>query len=186
MDFNYGFERNNRADGPAYDRYVRYGYENGTPQPKIEVLEEPAPPLHPLRDQGVLTAGVFSYVAQDEDTPLYFAADRARIGKRQIYLLLGQLSARHSMNDHIRKEIEYSECRLGAQLDEIMERPFHLGNEGRFEGELLKQLEQLKKERRAEDIACWRDSTRLLTDICDRWSDYSNESRKARLMDVDL
>ena len=186
MNFNYGIEPETAVHGPAYERYVRYGYSAGAPTQKIEVIEEPAHPLHPLQDQDSLTARLFSDSANAVADPLEFAGDRARIGKQQVYLMLDQLAARHAINYSIQKEIEYSECRIGAQLDEIMERPFHLGNEGRFEGDLLKQLEQLKKERRAEDVSCWRDATRILSDICDRWTDYADESRKARLMDFDL
>jgi hypothetical protein len=71
-------------------------------------------------------------------------------------------------------------------LDEMRTRPFPLGMGSRQATELEKQLIELSKERWAEEVGCWRDTGRIFSDLLDHWSDYSDQSRKARLIDFGL
>ena len=54
------------------------------------------------------------------------------------------------------------------------------------ESELEKQLQHLSQERWAEEVACWRDTGRVASEIMELWTDYADHSRKARLMDFGL
>ena len=182
MQFNYGGSNSGSAGGAA-GRHYRY-YSEYRP-PKFELVKDPHRPTQPFEDQDSLVRRLFEADKGSAD-PYQFPAQRADLHHRQMDLQLELLGARHAINYEIRKQIEYEECKVRARLHEIHDRPVEFGREGRFETELLKQLQQMRKERQAESVACWRDTSRLLTDICEHWTEYADQSRKARLMDDGL
>jgi len=183
MNFSYGNEPHPPSLGADY---VRYQYYVAAPKPRITVVHEQTRDVQPFADRDSLAQRLFHDEPSSPLDPLAMPAQRADIQNRQMHLLLEHLAARHAINYYMRRDLQYEECRLHAQLDEIRERPSRMGKEGRFEGDLIKQIQQLRKEYQAETVACWRDTSRILSDICDRWTEYSDQSRRARLMDIDL
>ena len=182
MNFSYGTPPTEPEIASSH--YYSY-YRPGRPT-KFEIVEEPKHITQPLADRNSLTSKLFEADPSSGGDAFAIPAERAQLQGRQMNLLLEQLAARHSINYHIRKDLQYEECRVSAQLDDIRDRPVGMGREGKFESDLVKQLQQIRKEYHAESIACWRDTSRMLSDICDRWTEYSDESRKARMMNLDL
>lgn len=171
---------------PEFEAAHYYSYYRPNTPPKFEIVEEPKFITQPLADRDSLTSKLFDAGPANSSDAFAIPAERAQLQERQMNLLLEQLTARHAINYNIRKDLQYESCRLNSQLDEIRDRPIGMGREGKFESDLIKQIQQIRKEYHAESIACWRDTTRILSDICDRWTEYSDESRKARMMNFDL
>jgi len=183
MQFNYGDE------GSGWQRtmeHERYRYVSEYSRPKFEIVKEPARPTQPFEKQDSLVERIFADTPAPNADPLLFPAQRADLHHRQMDLQLELLGARHAINYEIRKQIEYEECKVRARLHEIHDRPVEFGREGKFETGLLKQLQQLRKERQAESVACWRDTSRLVSDLSERWTEYADESRKARWLEDGL
>ena len=118
--------------------------------------------------------------------PLNFPGERARLQNHQIHFLLDHLAARHAISYEISRNIDYQEASVSSRLDEVRTWPFPGGSTSKRASELEKQLIDLNKEQWAEEVACWRDTGRILTDVFEHWSEYSEHSRRGRLMDFDL
>lgn len=184
MNFNYG---NTNDTGLPQTDQDRYRYESQYLRPKFEIVKETYRPTQPFDNQDTLVERIFDKgTSRITAAPWLFPAQRAYLHHGQLDLWLELLGSRHAINYQIRKEIEYEECEVRARLDEVQSRPMWAGREGKFETELTKQLNQLRKERLAESVSCWRDTSRILSNICESWTEYSDESRKARLMDDGL
>jgi len=115
-----------------------------------------------------------------------FPEERARELGEQLCLQLEQLASRHAISYEIRRDIDYEETMVRSKLDQIEQLQLYYGRGTKFESDLIRQLHALTKERWAEEVACWRDTGRILSDICEHWSAYSDQKRKARLMQFDL
>jgi hypothetical protein len=170
------------------DLYRPYGHQVEYKKPVIQIVTEPRNPFRPFEDQARLVEQMFR---EDRDReaaldPLNFPGEKAKIQDRQIHFMLEHLAARHAISYQIRHNIDYQESSLSARLDEMRTCPFPMGMGSRQATELEKQLLELGKERWAEEVGCWRDTGRILTDIFDHWSEYSDHSRKARMMNIDL
>ena len=184
MHFNYGHPTNPALPDGGQDQYR---YESQYLPPKMEILKEPYRPTQPFEKQDTLVDRMFGSAAgRVTADPWQFPAQRADLHHRQMDLWLDMLGSRHAINYQIRKEIEYEECAARARLDEIQSRPIEAGREGKFETELMKHLQHLRKERQAESVACWRDTSRILSDLCESWTEYADQSRKSRLMNDGL
>ncbi len=164
----------------------RYGYVSEPVRPKIEILGEPTPPLHPFEDTSALSERVFGYRPQPSLDPLDIPGDRARMYGSQIDIMFQQLQSRNAISNAIRENIEYQECAVRSKLDEMQSWPILLGTGSRLQADLEKRLLALNKERWAEEVSCWRDTNRLLSGVFEHWSGYADQTRKARLMDSDL
>jgi hypothetical protein len=188
MDFNYAFpayELNPLA--VAYRPYSHHVSVTYAPPP-FQILPEDRVPTRPFEDRERLEDRMFRE-AEDREAaldPLNFPGERARLQDRQIHLLLDHLAARHAISYQIRKNIDYREAGVSSMLTEVRSWPFPGGLTSKRASELEKQLLELNKEQWAEEVACWRDTGRMLTDVFDHWSEYSEHSRRGRLMDFDL
>lgn len=179
MNFNKDYSRNIPSLGAEY---VQYLYRVEYTRPKFEIVKEPYRPAQPFGKPDALVDRIFGNTVHETADPFMVPAQRADLHHRQMDIMLELLGSRHAINYQIRKDIEYEECQARAKLYELQTRPLALGRESRFATELVKQLQHLQQERHAESVACWRDTSRLLTDICEQWTEYADESRKARLM----
>jgi hypothetical protein len=184
MQFNYG---PSDVNGPQKSAEDQYRYESLYVRPKMEIVKEDYRPTQPFDKSDTLVERIFRTPADRISVdPWRFPAQRADLHHRQIDLQLELLGSRHAINYQIRKEIECEESEVRARLDEIQSRPIWAGREGKWEGELMKHLQRLRKERQAEAVACWRDTSRVLSEICEGWTEYAEQSRKSRLMDDGL
>lgn len=187
MDFNYAFptyELNPQA--VAYRPYSHRVSVSYAPAP-FQIVPEEQAPIRPFENRYRLAEQMFR---EDDDRkaaldPLNFPGERARHQDRQINLLLDHLAARHAISYQIRRTLDYQEAHTSNTLEEIQTWPIALRGNRRV-SDLEKQLVDLGKERWAEEVACWRDTGRILTDVFDHWTEYADHSRRSRLIGYDL
>ena len=187
MDFNYAFP----SYEPAYRATPYRPYSHHATvryaAPPFEIVPDTHPPIRPFENQEQLMDRMFR---EDKDReaaldPLNFPGERANHQDRQIHLLLDHLAARHAISYQIRRNLDYQQAHTRNQLDEIQTWPIALRGPRRV-SDLEKQLLDLSKERWAEEVACWRDTGRILGDVLDHWTEYSEHARRSRLMNDDL
>ena len=165
--------------GPVLVRYLP-----APPEP-VWLPASTAPALlRPFEQQASLVDKIFEAAPVDQPDPADFAGERAATQKEQAHLLLEQLAARHAVSEEIRREIMEEECRVQSKLRPFTYMPDGLGYQSKFAIELVKELQALRREARAEAVACWRDTGRILSELCERWTEYADQSHRARLMDL--
>ena len=186
MDFNYAFptyEPTHRATTyRPYSHHASVSYA----APPFQIVPDTDTPVRPFEDQEKLLDRMFR---EDKDReaaldPLNFPGERASLQDRQIHFILDHLAARHAISYHIRRNIDYQEARTRGMLDEILTWPIALRGPRRV-SDLEKQMLDLTKERWAEEVSCWRDTGRILTDLFDHWTEYADHTRRSRLMSDD-
>ncbi len=141
--------------------------------------------LRPLSDPADLTSRIFDIQHPEETDPLHFPEERAHVQKNQINFLVRQLGARHAINYRIRKNHAYQESFLGTQLLRVREAPYFSDLGSKRQSNLEKELVGLDRDRWAEEVSCWRDTNRILNDVFDHWNEYSDQSRKSRVLNID-
>lgn len=163
-----------------------YGYHVETGRPAFEIIREIPAAKQPFSKPDGLYEKIFnSRNAYDHD-PMDFGADRMLLHGDHIDCLMKQLQARHTISYSVLNDVEYQESRVNSALAELNGLPVMAGRCSKTGIDLEKQLARLGQERHAEEIACWRDTNRLLGSIFDSWTGYADERRKKRLMDDDL
>jgi len=187
MDFNYAFPSYEPANEATTHRPYSHKASVTYAAAPFQIVSECHTPVRPFEDKERLLERMFR---EEEDReaaldPLNFPGERARHQDRQIRLLLDHMAARHAISYEIRKNIDYQEAQTLGNLDEIQTWPIPIRNQRRVT-DLEKQLADLSKERWAEEVACWRDTGRIMGDVLDHWTEYSEHSRRGRLMDLDL
>ena len=185
MQFNYGPTNNYPLDVRTA-MYHPYQFRVSYVKPAFEIVTEKQVALRPFEDQQRLLDSMFKEDRESPLDPLNFPGEKARLKDRQIHFLLDHLAARHAISYQIRKNIDYQESSLGTRLDEIRTCPFPMGMGSKQATELEKQLLELSKERWAEEVGCWRDTGRIFSDMIEHWSEYADQTRKARLLDFGL
>ena len=183
MHFNYGFPAGTSS---PYAGYTPYAYTAARRVPRIEIVQDTYHTTRPFERQETLVDLITRADAAPASDPLEFSEGRAQTQWLQMEALLKHLGARHVIHHQIKTGIEYDEGRLHARLDDLKTGSAYRGQSGKFETDLLKQLDRLTSERRAEDVACWRDTGRILSEICDLWTERADQVRKTRLMGFDL
>lgn len=183
MQFNYGIPI---GYGTSYAGYAPYSYTVTRRAPRIEILPDASPSPRPFEKQDSLVDLITGTEAVVRSDPYELSEGRAHTQWLQMNALLKHLDARHTIHHQIKTVIEYNEAGIRSRLDEMKSGTAYRGQSGKFESDLLKQLDRLSSESRAEDVACWRDTGRMLSDICDRWTEYADQTRKTRMMNFDL
>lgn len=187
MDSNYVFPSYEPSWSTATYRPYSHRVSVTYAPPPFQIVPDEPTPMRPFEDRERLVERMFR---EDEDReaaldPLNFPGERARLQDRQIDFLLDHLAARHAISYQVRRNIDYQDAKAKSMLDEIRTWPIALRGPRRV-SDLEKQILDLSNERWAEEVACWRDTGRILTDIFDHWAEYSEHSRRGRLMDLDL
>jgi hypothetical protein len=138
--------------------------------------------LRPFEKQGPLVNAIFSTEEEQAEDPFAFAEERAAMQGRQLDLLLNQLAARHAISYQAHRDLLDEECRIGSKLLQVESMNPFPGYETEFQSRLVREIRALQEERRKEAVACWRDTTRMLSSICEGWTEYAEQARRARLM----
>lgn len=183
MNFDYGTSPREPYRAPT--TYRPYSYRVYTQAPPFEIVPEHQIATRPFESDEHLKRLLFAETPADRQAaldPLNFPGQRADAHNRQMDILLEHLAARHAISYHIRRTIDYREAAVHTKLDDIQTWPVALRGSRRV-SELEKQLVDLGKERWAEEVSCWRDTGRVLADILEHWGEYTENDRKARLMD---
>ncbi len=184
MRFTYGNEFNGHST--SYAGYAPYAYTVSRRSPSIEIVREPTDGSRPFQESGSLTDLITKDPVPHGSDPFELSEGRAHTQWLQMDALLRHLEARHAIHDRIHTGLDYEECNLRCRLDDLKAGTAYRGQSGKFESDIMKQLDRLSSERRAEDVSCWRDTGRILSDICDRWTEHADQKRKTRMMGLDL
>jgi len=152
--------------------------------PRIRIVYEQPPEPRPFEDQSSLVDRLFHTDRLPGIDPDDLPAERAAVCHDQLDMLLQHLAARHSISYNVRKGIDYETCAVRSKLYELEQFSPQVGYWTRVQSELVKEVQQLKKQQWAEEIACWRDTGRILGTILEQWAEFSNEKRKSELMRV--
>lgn len=175
-----GYTPEGKKQKDAYDYHVATG------RPAFEIIREIPAAKQPFQKPDGLYEKIFnSRNAYDHD-PMDFGADRMLLHGDHIDCLMKQLQARHTISYSVLNDIEFQETRVNSSLSQLNGLPVMAGRCSKQGIDLEKQLARLSQERHAEEVACWRDTNRLLGSIFDSWTGYADERRKKRLMDDDL
>lgn len=163
-----------------------YQYTVETGRPAFEIIRDIPAPKQPFGKPDGLVEKIFNSYSAREIEPLDFGADRMLLHGDHIDCLMQQLQARHTISYSILNDIQFQETRIQAALHDLDGLPVMAGRCSKQGIDLEKQLARCGQERRAEEVACWRDTNRLLGSIFDSWAGYADERRKKRLMDDEL
>jgi hypothetical protein len=163
-----------------------YQYHVETGRPAFEIIRDIPAPKQPFGKPDGLVEKIFNSYSAREIEPLDFGADRMLLHGDHIDCLMKQLQARHTISYSILNDIQFQETRIQTALHDLDGLPVMAGRCSKQGLDLEKQLARCGQERRAEEVACWRDTNRLLGSIFDSWTGYADERRKKRLMDDEL
>jgi len=175
-----GYTPEGKTQKDAYDYHVATG------RPAFEIIRDIPPAKQPFGKPDGLVEKIFNNRNAGQLDPMDFGADRMLLHGDHIDCLMKQLQARHTISYSVLNDIEFQESRVNSTLSELKGLPFMAGRCSKQGIDLEKQLAQLSQERNGEEIACWRDTNRLLGDIFESWTGYADERRKKRLMDDGL
>lgn len=139
----------------------------------------------PLENQAALIERVFSKRPMDID-PTKLSAERAQTHKDTIDVVLQHLAARHAISDRILGQIDNDRAELVSRLYQLRQwGDTSVGMETKQECELQDEMIKLSKERSREELACWRDTQRVLANLLEQWEEHAEQERKARLMNLE-
>lgn len=184
MQFNHGMSTYTPCR--AVRNYRPYDYDAWRPQLPIEIVKDTETPRSPFGDPQVFLDKMLKPDTPVDSDPLNFLSDKARLKDTQIHLLLQHMAARHAISYDIKRAILYEEAAIETQLERFRKWPSDRMLNPKRESDLEKQLQRLSQEKWAEEVACWRDTGRLASEIMELWNDYADHSRKARMMDLGL
>lgn len=97
--------------------------------------------------------------------------------------IVGLIDEREQLRESIHKRIDYDYCGVKTRLHALED--FHDGlnpNTDKMKTNIYRELGALEKEKRMEDVACWRDVTRLKGDLRDALRELDQEKRKYDLL----
>lgn len=163
-----------------------YQYTVETGRPAFEIIRDIPAPKQPFGKPDGLVEKIFNNENSKGLDPMDFGADRMLLHGDHIDCLMKQLQARHTISYSILNDIRFQESRLQSALSSLDGLPIMAGRCSKQGLDLEKQLARCGQEIRAEEVACWRDTNRLLSSIFEPWTGYADERRKKRLMDDDL
>jgi hypothetical protein len=190
-DLGYGMERDEANTGPTAwqedDENARYSYSSPPPPPRVQVIEPSLSVYRPMQTEDDLTARVFDSEDATHGDEFDFISDSVRTEKKQIELLLEQISARHSISYGILNGLQYREVELSSQAANFRG-PFAGSSYGMGKEltDLEKRIGDLQRERNMEQVSLWRDTQKALTELFRHWTDYSNLTRRAKVINFDL
>jgi len=134
---------------------------------------------------GLLEAITHDFSSQHAEDPLAeFLAGKTRFLSQSVEDMLGLLYERERIKYDHALTIDYASCQLKTRLFETgtwrtgMD-PRLDRTRGQIEGELL----NLEREKRMENVNCWRDVTRLKSELRETLREFDQEKRRHTLLE---
>lgn len=144
--------------------YAYLGEESG-PDSHLEAITddiETRPGLNPLGD---------------------FFGQKKRFLAKSVEEILGLIYEREGLKYENQRKADYDACRLTGRLLEMGS--WRTGLDpglDKTRGQIERDLLAVEREKRFEDVACWRDVTRLKTELRDALGEFEREKGKADLL----
>jgi hypothetical protein len=119
----------------------------------------------------------------DPDPIHEFMEGKKRFLSRGIEDVLGLIHERVKIKYDLMHQIDYDSCKMKTHLFPLYH--FQVGlnpNVDRMRSNIDKELVGLEREKRMEEVACWRDISRLRGELREIMAEYSQEKRKDGLL----
>ena len=119
----------------------------------------------------------------DPDPIREFMESKKRFLSRGIEDVLGLIHERVTIKYDLLHQIDYDSCKMHSRLFPLYH--FHIGlnpNVDRMRSNIDKELIGLEREKRMEEVACWRDISRLRGELREIMGEYAQEKRKDGLL----
>ena len=158
----------------SYHPSDSYGID--TPQRKDEGL---------VSHLDVLSADI-QQVSRADPLNQFFAGKKAFLSK-SVEEMVGLIYEReHLKHENIHK-IDYDACRVGTKLLQLYEWP--VGSNSNIDStrtNLLREINAFEREKRMEEVACWRDVCRVKSDLREVMREVSQEKFRQDLISGEL
>ena len=98
-------------------------------------------------------------------------------------VFLAQLLRRLRLRQENMAGLDYDDCKLGTMINDVrFQNGGYMGNADRRIASLEKQGFDIEKEKREQDMECWRDITMVTKDLLIAWEAYQHSRVKANLL----
>jgi hypothetical protein len=109
-------------------------------------------------------------------------ADKSRFAKAAVQGLVSQIYERQEIKEHNLTKIDHDGCMVGTLLNELF-----IWGDARLSDKRRQTLDMvmfgLERERRAEEVACWRDISLLRKDLVEAMAEYAAAARREQLFE---
>ena len=113
----------------------------------------------------------------------FFSAKKRFVAK-SVEEILGLVYERRQLKYDLFRGIDYESCRLGEKLLEMPAIRTGINVQlDRARGMLQKEIGGLDREKRMEEVACWRDLVRLQGELREALGEFEREKRRGSLLD---
>ena len=138
---------------------------------------------HEQIDNGVLEALTDGLVSSSSNSLEQFLSGKKRFAAKSVEEMLGLIYEREQIKDEMVRKIDLESAALKERLWETGDwrtgvNPQLDKTRGQIEGELM----GLEREKRMEEVACWRDIVRIKGDLREALRDFDQEKRKEILI----
>lgn len=120
----------------------------------------------------------------DKQDPLYsFFESKQRMLGNSVRDVVGLIGERQHIKDQNLYKIEYDICKVITKLYELDHWPPETNfSVERKKGQFEKELLTFEREKRMEEVSCWRDVTRLRGELRELMTDVYGEQRRQQLI----
>ena len=128
-----------------------------------------------------ITDGFVPKTLHDPLEPFFTA--RGQFWAKSVDDILGLISERERLKYENMHKIDYESCQIKTRLFELDH--WRRGFDPRLERtrvQIERELSALEREKRFEEVACWRDVTRLRSELREAVREYGLEKRKQALL----
>lgn len=176
---------------PQSNSYLSAHYYNFLSTSDYSFLSHSAPwpsesyadPTHNENDRGVLEAITDNLTRDSSGVLDQFLTGKKRFAAKSVEEIVGLIYARDSIRYAQGRSIDYESTQLKERLFETGEWQTGLNPQlDKTRGALHRELGGLEREKRMEEVACWRDISRLKGDLREALREFDLEKRKENLL----
>ncbi len=129
-----------------------------------------------------------TYDSKPDDLAQWILGEKSDLGRMTVGSIVYQIVQRERMKDGNLTRILYQEAAIDSQILRLKDTWF-LGVQppgDRMTPSLEMELIRLESEKRAEEIECWRDISRLKDKLTEHLGEYRDAARKYRMVSTGL
>lgn len=121
---------------------------------------------------------------RSDDPAQLVLGEKAELGKMGVGVLVYQIRQRERIKDENLRRILYQEVAVGGQIERLkgMWPDDPTSGNGRLKAGLEMELMRLEGQKRAEEVDCWRDISRLKDRLLDRLIEYRDAARRHEMV----
>lgn len=174
---------------PSPDTSSYYSYESSSPNASV-LFSSPPLPSQSYADQDeregdndILDALTDGLIPNSSHSLDQFLSGKKRFAAKSVEEMLGLIYEREQIKDEMVRKIDLESASLKEKLWETGDwltgiNPQLDKTRGQIQGEIM----GLEREKRMEEVACWRDIVRIKGDLREALRDFDQEKRKENLI----